>query len=319
VFVDAQIGALEAQANAIAAAAERAARDNGSEVPIVPGDPAGSLANELMAKKSQLAALSAKYTDQYPEIRRLKDEIPRLEKRIEEVRRSDASPGSTPGGGTRSLATPNHGSVQAFGARERDEIFRLRAQRASIDSEISALNKDQAGIRKSIADLEARVEKSPRREQEMVALTRDYENLKLSYDDLLKKKLDAEVSQNLEKRQKGEQFQILDPADLPQEPFSPDRKKVFGIALAAALAFGFGGAIGMEMINPALRSKRDFLHYFQIPVLASIPALRDEKYEIRQNRKKAAVYGGLVSFTLALTIFLVVFGHKVRTILLGTF
>ena len=76
--------------------------------------------------------------------------------------------------------------------------------------------------KRAIAGLEARVENSPRREQEMVSLTRDYENLKLSYDDLLKKKLDAEVSQNLEKRQKGEQFQILDPANLPQKPFSPE-------------------------------------------------------------------------------------------------
>ena len=153
----------------------------------------------------------------------------------------------------------------------------------------------------------------------MVSLTRDYENLKLSYDDLLKKKLDAEVSQNLEKRQKGEQFQILDPADLPQEPFTPNRPKVLGIALAAALLIGFGGAIGFEMINPTLRGKRDFQHFFQIPVLASIPIIRDTEYETRISRKLTVIYSGLISFGALVTVFLAVFGQKIRNLLLGIF
>ena len=64
--------------------------------------------------------------------------------------------------------------------------------------------------------MEQKVERSPKREQEMISLIRDYENQKRSYDDLLRKKLEADVSQNLEKRQKGTQFQILDPANLPE-------------------------------------------------------------------------------------------------------
>jgi len=261
-------------------------------------------ANELSVKKSQLAALSAKYTEKYPEIRRLKDEVAQLEKRLAESPPQDGPPGSY---------------TQAPGSRERDEILRLRAQNKALDSEIASLRKDRKDIERTINGIEARVEKSPRREQEMVSLTRDYENLKLSYDDLLKKKLDAEVSQNLEKRQKGEQFQILDPADLPQKPFSPDRPKVFGIAFAAAMLIGFGGAIGFEMINPTLRGKRDFQHFFKIPVLASIPIIRDTEYEARKSRQLTVVYSGLISLCALVTVFLIVFGHKVRSLLLGMF
>jgi chorismate mutase len=200
-----------------------------------------------------------------------------------------------------------------------DELLRLRAQNTAIDAEIVSLTEERENIRRNVAELEARVEKSPNREQEMISLTRDYENLKQQYDDLLKKRLDAQVFQNLEKRQKGEQFQILDPADLPQKPFFPNRPKVFGIALGLALAIGFGGAICIEMLNPALRGKRDFLHFFHLPVLASIPILRDGEYERRKHRNLAVVCGGLVSFALALTVFLVIYGHKVRTLILGTF
>ncbi|HEX7524241.1 MAG TPA: GNVR domain-containing protein, partial [Candidatus Deferrimicrobium sp.] len=310
VYLEAQIGVLESQSNAFAAqmsAAGKAAREAaaaGSDAPVSSGTSTAALANELSVKKSQLAVLSGKYTEKYPEIRRLKDEVAQLEKRLAEAIAQEGPSGSV---------------SQAPGSTGRDEILRLRAQRKALDSEIASLSKDRQGIEKTIASLEARVEKSPRREQEMVSLTRDYENLKASYDDLLKKKLDAEVSQNLEKRQKGEQFQILDPADLPQKPFTPDRPKVFGIAFAAAMLIGFGGAIGLEMINPTLRGKRDFQHFFQVPVLASIPVIRDTRYEARKSRQMMVVYSGLISFGALVTLFLVVFGQKVRNLLLGMF
>jgi polysaccharide chain length determinant protein (PEP-CTERM system associated) len=316
VYLEAQIGVLESQLNAFAAqmsAAGKAARDAaaaGSDAPVPSDMSAAGLANELSVKKSQLAALSAKYTEKYPENRRLKDEVAHLEKRLAQAIAQEGPSGNSAG----LLREPTN-----TGTRERDEILRLRAQSKAIDSEIASLRKDRRGIEQTIAGLEARVEKSPRREQEMVSLTRDYENLKLSYDDLLKKKLDAEVSQNLEKRQKGEQFQILDPADLPQEPFSPNRPKVFGIAFAAAMLIGFGGAIGFEMINPTLRGKRDFQHFFQVPVLASIPIIRDTEYEARKSRQLTVIYSGLISFVALVTFFLVVFGQKVHNLLLGIF
>jgi len=325
VYVETQIGVLESHLNAIAAqmsAAERAARDaaaDNSDAPAPSGMSAAGLANELSVKKSHLATLSAKYTEKYPEIRRLKDEVAQLENRLAEAIAQEGPSGNSTG----LLRQPNNAGTGAYsqapGSRERDEILRIRAQSNALDSEIASLRKGRKEIEKAISVLEDRVEKSPRREQEMVSLTRDYENVKSSYGDLLKKKLDAEVSQNLEKRQKGEQFQVLDPADLPQKPFSPDRTKVFGIAIAAALLIGFGGAIGFEMINPALRGKRDFQHFFQVPVLASIPIIRDTAYEARKNRQKMAVYSGLISFGALVTVFLVVFGQKVRNLLLRIF
>jgi len=316
VFLEAQIGLLRAQSSASKA---QVPGSSGSESPVASNDTAVLIADEIAERKSQMAALSSKYTEQYPEMRRLKGEITQLEKELAEANRKDGGAGTSAATSPRRPVSRGAISGQIPGARERDENFRIRAQYAAINSEIASLRKERAGIEKAIAGLEARVEKSPRREQEMVSLTRDYENLKLSYDDLLKKKLDAEVSQNLEKRQKGEQFQILDPADLPQEPFTPDRPRVFGIAFVAAMLVGFGGAIGFEMINPTLRGKRDFQHFFQVPVLASIPIIRDTEYEAQKSRQATIVYSGLVSVGALVTLFLVVFGQKIRNLLLGMF
>ncbi|MHB8783885.1 MAG: GumC family protein [Desulfobacteria bacterium] len=314
VYIEAQIGALEAQRNAITSQLGGGGADNA----VVFGDQEVGFANELAAKRSQLAALSAKYTDNYPEIRRLKDEVAQLEKRLADANRKEEVPVPPPGGASvRRPATGGSTYSTASGGKEWQEINRLRAQSAGLDSEIGSLKKERVEIGKNIAHMEARVEKSPRREQEMISLTRDYENLKNQYDDLLKKKLDADVSQNLEKRQKGEQFQILDPANLPQEPFTPNRPRIFGIALMAAFLVGIGGAFGLEVVNPTLRGTNDFKHFFDLHLLGSIPAIRNELYERQVKVRRTVVMGGLVSFTAAVTVFLAIYGEKVRTILQG--
>jgi polysaccharide biosynthesis transport protein len=155
----------------------------------------------------------------------------------------------------------------------------------------------------------------PQREQEMIALTRDYNNLRESYDDLLSKKLQAKVSQNLEEKQKGETFQVLDPPNLPVFPFKPDRKKIFGISFLAALAFGFGGALGLEMLDPTLRRPSDFKQFFDLPVLATIPMIQDARYVRRNALRRAALIGGIVSFMCAVVAFVFVFRDKIMDII----
>jgi polysaccharide chain length determinant protein (PEP-CTERM system associated) len=318
-FTESQIGTLESQAASIEAQA-RAASGGGETAaaePVSPSDPAAPYLTELNAKRARLADLSTKYTDRYPEIRRLKEEVARLEKQVADARGNPApTQGSAGEPAARQPATLAANPASPM-SREREEIRRLRTVLKGLDLEIQSLKKDTVEIRKSVAAVEARVDRSPKREQEMISLTRDYDNLKKSYDDLLKKKLDADISQNLEKRQKGEQFQILDPANLPEEPFIPNRPKVFGIAVLAALLIGFGGAIGLEMIDPSVRGAKEFRHFSELPILASIPSIHDKAYAKKVGRRRAAVFGGLITFTTAVTVFLLVYGEKVRTILQG--
>ena len=191
----------------------------------------------------------------------------------------------------------------------------MKAQLKATVAEIASLKKEKEEIRKSIASVERKIGQSPRREQEMISLIRDYENQKKSYDDLLKKKLEADVSQNLEKRQKGTQFQILDPANLPEEPFQPDRKKVMGVSLLLALALGFGGTIAWEAMDLRLRDVRDFRQLYKVPILGYIPVFQDQQYQRERAVRRAAVFGGLITFTMAFSIFLLVYRDKIRTIL----
>ena len=308
--LESQVASFEAQVRAASGGTEAAPAE-----PISSSDPAAPYLPELNAKRAQLANLSTRYTDQYPEIRRLKEEVVRLEKQVADAR-GNPPPTQGPAGepATRQPAPPVTNPAFPL-TPQREEIRRLRTVLKGVDLEILSLKKESVELRKSVTAVENKVDRAPKREQEMISLTRDYDNLKKSYDELLKKKLDADISQNLEKRQKGEQFQILDPANLPEEPFIPNRPKVFGIAVLAALLIGFGGAIGLEMIDPSVRGAKEFRHFSEIPILASIPSIHDNAYAKKVGRRRAAVFGGLITFTTAFTVFLLVYGEKVRNIL----
>jgi polysaccharide chain length determinant protein (PEP-CTERM system associated) len=310
--LESQVAALESQARAASGSTETAAAE-----PVSPSDPAAPYLPELNAKRAQLANLSTKYTDRYPEIRRLKEEVARLEKQVADARGNlPATQGSVREPAARQPAPLGTNPASPL-AREKEEIRRLRSVLKGLDLEVQSLKKESGEIRKSVAAVESKVDRSPKREQEMISLTRDYDNLKRSYDELLGKKLDADVAQNLEKRQKDDQFQILDPANLPEKPFVPNRIKVFGVAVFAALLVGFGGAIGFEMLDPTARTTKDFRYHSSLTVLATIPNIQDRTFMRKQQMQRAAVAGGLITFTTAVTIFLLLYGDKVRTILSG--
>jgi polysaccharide chain length determinant protein (PEP-CTERM system associated) len=321
VFMESQIASLEAHIRELEVPVAAPTVDDPAPVQAVRGvpyDPAQALVSELAAKKSRLSELTNRYTDKYPEVLRMKSEVEQLEKKIDEVRSAaPAAPAVQPAGASpeKKPRTVAFLPIQPKAVKERDELRNLKAQLVSIDAEIPQLKKERQELLAGIATIEAKVSQSPKREQEMIALSRDYDNMKASYDDLLKKKLDADVSQNLEKRQKGEQFQILDPANLPEEPFTPNRKKILGIAVALALGIAFGGAVILELMDPSLRNSNDFKHFFSYPVLATVPQIQDGEFVHRKKIRKAAIFLTGAVFTVAVSGFLLLYGDKIRILL----
>ncbi len=300
---------LEAQMNLAGRSASTGATGSGKPVWAFPQDPSRSLGAELAQKKAKLADLTTRYTDMVPEVLRAKQDVAELEGRIEEARRSVAAHAA-------GNQKPDHKDPKAeHSSAGIDEIDRMGSQLKILTMEIPSLKKEREAILKSIAAVEGKIDQSPRREQEMISLIRDYENQKASYDDLLRKKLQADVSQDLEKRQKGTQFQILDPANLPEAPIRPNRKRVMGVALVLALFLGFGGAIAWESMDQRLHDVRDFRHLYKVPILGYIPVYQDEQSQREHVLRRAAVFGGLITFTMAFSVLLLVFREKIRTIL----
>ncbi len=137
--------------------------------------------------------------------------------------------------------------------------------------------------------MQEKVANIPQREQEMMTLTRDYQTIKESYDSMMERKINAEIAENMETRQKSEQFRIIDPANFPQKPARPNRLKILAIGLALGLGIGGGLAFVLEFMDGSLRTVEEVNANFSVPVLGVIPALSLSE-DIRQQRIKQFIY-----------------------------
>ncbi|MEA1948706.1 MAG: protein GumC, partial [Thermodesulfobacteriota bacterium] len=104
-----------------------------------------------------------------------------------------------------------------------------------------------------------------------------------TYDLLLKKQLEAQISVNMEKKQKGQKFIILDPARLPEKPVFPDMKILFLLTLIAGPNIGLGLVFLLEYLNTSFRSPKDIESYLGVPVLATVPIIYDRKDKASQR------------------------------------
>jgi len=275
------------------------------------------LLSELAMRKKKLEELSKKYTSLYPTVVQARWEVEQLEARIATMRRAARKAREDSARGTANpLISKSKPDLEPTNG-DTGEIRRLREQVAGIDLEIVALKRESANAVRTIDQIQRKVEHVPQREQEIIALSRDYDNIKRSYEELLKKKLDSQISQKLEEKQKGEQFQVLESANLPARSFKPNRPMVLGLALLASLAIGVGGAFGFEMLDSTLRGSREFKDYFDIPILACLPVIRDDRLNRRLAFRRATIVAGLVSMLGVYLAFLVVNGGKVKSILLS--
>jgi succinoglycan biosynthesis transport protein ExoP len=275
----------------------------------------GKLRSDLAAARTKLEELSQKYTPIHPAVVQARWEVEQLEAKIAELRQAARSNRAKSGAGSDNSAQvifdPGSGKTNW----ETGEVQRLRQQVSGIDLDILALKRERASAQQTIEEIQRKVERLPQREQELVSLTRDYENIKKSYEELLDKKLKSNISENLEQTQKSERFQILEPANLPVKPIKPDRLKVLWLALASSLVIGVGGSVGLEVLDPTLRGSKEFKSFFEIPVLAALPVIQDDRYRRRIAVRRAAIVGGLVSIVGAYLVFLVVHVERIKMII----
>jgi hypothetical protein len=146
-------------------------------------------------------------------------------------------------------------------------------QRTELTLEIRNLNSDIAKVRRDIQEYQRRVENTPKREEELLSLQRDYDNIQESYNSLLNRQLEAQIAVNMEKKQKGEQFQIIDRAQVPRNPVSPDMRMLFLITIALGLGTGGGLIFLIDFFDSSFRRSEDIEQKLGIPLLATIPRI----------------------------------------------
>jgi len=211
--------------------------------------------SSLDEAKAALKQLQLRYTDEHPDIKRLKKIIEKMEHSSDQASSGTSKNGEVAGGLTDS------------------QLEKLQVQLKEVELNIDNLKDERRKIQKQIDQYQEWVDATPIREAEWSALTRDYNELKKHYEDLVAQNLQAASAETLERRQKGSQFKIVDPAHLPETPFKPDFKKI--MLLAALLGLGLGGAIsfGFEFLDTSFKSPEDLEAYTGLPVTIAIPLI----------------------------------------------
>lgn len=227
---------------------------------------------DLENARTSLADMESRYTDDHPDVKKLKETIASLEKlkkdmaaeAKEKIESNDATPSQ----------------LQAMAP-----LVQLKSQMKINGIEIQQTTQEMQRLQQSAQVYQARLNATPAVEAEMGDMVRDFGNMKKEYVELLAKKEQSQLATSLERQQQGAQFRVVDPPSLPDKPSFPDRFKfslgAIAVGLALAVLFGFGS----EVLDDRIRSEQALTEAVSLPVLCEIPPLPTPR-EIRLARWK---------------------------------
>lgn len=204
----------------------------------------GSFETQLDDMKKNLAELQSRYTERHPDVVSLKRKISEMEKRKE-----------------------------TFNINNDPRYRELANNMRATEMEIKRLQEESGKLRAQIGQYRGRIEGATVREQQMSSIVQEYDNTKRLYETLLKKSEEAQQAENLERRQKGEQFRVVDPARVPEKPFQPDIPKILLMGIVAGMACGLGGIFAREQLDRSFRDPEDVEATLGFKVLANIPKI----------------------------------------------
>ena len=216
-----------------------------------------ALEQQLAQAQAVLLQLQGRYTADHPDVVKQKNDIAELKKRLAEV----------------NSAQPEQ-NTEKVSAIEPPEIRNLRVQIHQYEQAISQATSEQKRLQEAIKTYQSRVSLSPAIEEQYKQLTRDYQTALAFYNDLLKRRDESAMATDLERRQQGEQFRILDAANLPDSPSFPKQNIFLLGGFGGGLALGLALTLLLEMQDTSFRNEKDVEAVLRMPVLAMIPAVK---------------------------------------------
>lgn len=230
-------------------------------VSLTPPNDTTSPAYRLKMLETELGSMRSKgFTEKHPDMASVMQEIELLR-----ARRDSASEDE---GGSDSYAEQN--------AKSEERRAQLRA--ASAVEELKRLEVQ-------LGEVQNRIAATPVVQERLDALQRQYDQLNTSYRDFSARRQQAAVQANLERKQLGEQFRILEAAFPAPRPTSPNRMLILTVGML--LGVGLGAAVGLllENADSSVHQPRDLQQLAGLPVLAAVPAILLEPDRAMRSRR----------------------------------
>ena len=287
--------------------------------------------SRLKSLESEYASISATYSDDHPDVIKIKREIEGLRKQTGQVdvvveKAKQLSMLRTQLSEISSDYAPDHPDVVSLNKKiqaleeqvdksektpeqkimqlqpDNPAYISVKAQLNTVLSDIKSLSKRKSKLNEKLQDYEARISRSPQVEREYLILKREHANVLQRFQDLRSRQMQAEIGQELEKDSKGESFILIDPAQLPEEPIKPNRKVIVFLAFVIAIISGLVVVIIQEGLDASVRGVKGVSRMLSAAPLAVIPMIynsHDYLIKRRMNRLIAvSIIGGAVFIVL---------------------
>jgi uncharacterized protein involved in exopolysaccharide biosynthesis len=289
--------------------------------------------DRLKSLKAELAAITGAYSDDHPDIRRLKREIASLQAQgyddgrddaqqrrlealraqlvetqqkygdgypdLQRIKREIAALENTPPANPRNLET----RVRA----ENPIYLNLRYQIDDANAQMNAMQGERKELLRKQRELEAKLEQMPEVEREYLTLSRDQENSRARFRELKEKQMEAEVAEQLEHDRKAERFTLIDPPQVPERPASPNRTLIILAGFVLAVAGGAGAGLARESLDSTIKSPEDLNRYLGAPVLSVIPMVKAPRNPSGQRRRQWLVVATILACLAVVLLLLHVF------------
>lgn len=244
-----------------------------------------SQASELQTK---LNALRTRYGPNHPDVRKLQAQLDQVK-----AKEAENPPPKTPAPSARKVHNPV-----------------IEAQMEQINQDVEKQKSLVAQLQIAIKSQMAALQGVPAYEQKIGFVQREYDALQDRYRSWLGKKMVAETANALETREKSERFVILDSAQVPDRPYSPNRSMMRIGGLFLGLLVGIGVALARDVVDDSVRNEREAEQILGAPVLSGVPEILNPR-QLWHNALRVCTVGVLtVVFAIGLGIGLAQFSVR---------
>jgi uncharacterized protein involved in exopolysaccharide biosynthesis len=254
--------------------------ETGSAAPV-------AVSSELAARESELAAARQQYAPDHPDVQRLERTVAELQ--------AAAAQSSTDAiaAAAADAATPSAGTSAVAALPRSDASYvQLYGQLQAATAESAALAAKKKDIEAQYAELQKRLEESPRIESDYRGMMREYDATSARYQEIKAKLAEAQLAEALESGRKGERFTVIDPALRPEEPVSPNRWAILIVGFIIAIAAAVGSVAAAENLDESVRGFELVSTLVGQAPLAVIPVITTVAESAARSLRRRLIAGG---------------------------
>ncbi|MCD4719608.1 MAG: hypothetical protein K8S13_07065 [Desulfobacula sp.] len=241
----------------------------------------------LEALKMELINLKTKFSDLYPDVKKLKQEITELAVKVEQSKKEK----------------------EAEEASKKDEAIKNPAY-VTLSSRLAGIRSDIGSVKNNLKDLKkekdickAKLTATPGVEEKYSALLIERNILKSKFADLQAKMMESQVAEELESKQKGERFTLVESARLPEKPYKPNRLAIMLIGIVLGIGAGVGFASIVEFSDTSFRDGEALARATGFPVLTEVPNIITREDRMKRMIKRLVIFSAIVVI-IVISIFL---------------